>query len=136
MYYRRVFKAFTMDMARFETRNLYHHAFGTAIGHGPISNIVPTAIYDSDYVQSKWVFGTILRTTPAGVSGIDADNNLYAIDDRMMIENLKWYPYMHQLLISLKVTPLFATAPGGPTIPLLPVSRRCQYCWLAGPLRY
>ena len=102
MYYRRVFKAFTMDMARFETRNLYHHAFGTAIGHGPISNIVPTAIYDSDYVQSKWVFGTILRTTPAGVSGIDADNNLYAIDDRMMIENLKWYPYMHQLLISLK----------------------------------
>ena len=102
MYYRRVFKAFTMDMARFETRNLYHHGFGTTVGHGPISNIVPTAIYDSDFVQSKFVFATILRTTPAGVSGIDADNDLYKIDDRMMIENLKWYPYMHQLLISLK----------------------------------
>lgn len=101
LYYRRAFKAFTMDMARFETRNLYHHAFGSPVGHGPMQNIVPMSIYDSDFVQSKWAFAVTLRSTPAGITDIDADNSLYNIDDRMMADNLKWFPLMHQLLISL-----------------------------------
>lgn len=100
-YYRKSFKAFVMDMARFETRSMFHYAFGTPAGHGPVANIIPTAIYDSDFVQSKYAFTCMMRTTPAGITGFDADRDLYALDDRAIVDNVKYYPYMHQLLLSV-----------------------------------
>lgn len=100
-YYRKSFKCFTMDMARFETRGLFHFAMGQTVGNGPVSNIVPCSIYDSEYVQSKWAFACFMRTTPRGLSMIDADNNLYTLDDRIMTTALKYYPYVYHLLCSL-----------------------------------
>lgn len=100
-YYRKSFKAFTMDMARFETRALFHFGFGAVAGHGPVANVVPTAIYDSDFVQSKFAFCCFMRTTPAGLLTIDADNNLYELDNRAIATSVKFYPYMHQLLLSV-----------------------------------
>ena len=64
--YRKSFKAFTMNMARFETAP-YHEAIGKF--HGQTSNlasIVPTSIYDSDFVQSKWAFGCFLTSLALG----------------------------------------------------------------------
>lgn len=99
-YYRKSFKAFTMDMARFETRAIYHRTIGSNSGNGALANISALAMYDSEFVQSKYTFSCFVRTTPAGVLCIDADNDLRTLDDRCCETALKFYPYMHQLLIS------------------------------------
>lgn len=100
-YFRRIFKAFTMDTMRLETRVLYHYGFGFACGTGPVANLLPTSVYDSDFIQGKWGFCTFMRTTPNGLTKIDADNDMYAMDDRVMKDGCMWYPMMHRLLISL-----------------------------------
>ena len=99
-YFRRIFKAFTMDTMRLETRVLYHYGFGFACGTGPVANLLPTSVYDSDFIQSKWAFCSFMRTTPNGLSKIDSDNDMYSMDDRVMQDGCLWYPMMHQLLVS------------------------------------
>lgn len=101
-YYRKSFKAFTMDLMRLETRALYHWGYGNAIGHMAAAAIVPTSVYDSDFVQSKWVGACLLHSTPNGLTGIDADNCLYNLDDRLCETVLKYYPYMSHLLQNSK----------------------------------
>lgn len=100
--YRKSFKAFTMNMARYETRSVFHATFGNLYTFGPSAGVIPTAIFDSDFVQSKYTFACFLRSSPAGVYGVDADNDLYAIDDRIMYSSLKNYALVYQLLCSVK----------------------------------
>lgn len=101
-YFRKAFKAFTMDLMRLETRTLFHFGFGSPIGHGTAGMIVPTSIYDSDFIQKKWAFCCFMRTTPNGLMKIEADKSLYTMDDKCSETALKYYPYMHELLLSVK----------------------------------
>ncbi len=101
--YRKSFKAFTMNMARFETRNMFH---GTVGGHGHnvssnTASLIPTAIYDSDFVQKKWSFGCFLTSSPAGIDGVIADRDLYKIDDYNDQRVLRYFPLVFQMFANL-----------------------------------
>ena len=74
----RVAKSFTMSYARMETRSIFHNNFPTRS-----ANIVPRAIYESPFIQKKWAFSAVLTTSPDGVIGIGADNDLIALDRRV-----------------------------------------------------
>jgi hypothetical protein len=92
----RALKAFTMSYARAETRSVYHNNFPTRS-----ANIVPRAIYESPFVQERWGFSAMLRTSPAGTIGVDADNDLIALDRRVSASLLRNYGKMIRLLISI-----------------------------------
>lgn len=88
----RTLKAFVMGYARYETRSVYHMNFGNRS-----SNIVPRAIFDSPFVQEKHGFTCTLTSSPAGITGVDADNDLYALDKRSTVNLLKSYGKMIRL---------------------------------------
>ena len=96
MYFNRLlyksFKSFCMSYARFETRSVYHSLFGNRSG-----SVIPRALFDSDFVQQRYVFSSVLRTSPAGVIGIDATDDLYAIDRRITASHLATYGRMQRL---------------------------------------
>jgi hypothetical protein len=89
----RILKPFAMSYARIETRSTYHQNFGPRS-----SNIIPRAVFNSDFVQSKFVFSIILTTSPNGISGVDADNDLLKQNDRITIDALRWYGKLLTLL--------------------------------------
>ena len=89
----RILKPFAMSYARIETRSTYHQNFGPRS-----SNIIPRAIFNSDFVQSKFVFSIILTTSPNGIMGVDADNDLLNQNDRITIDALRWYGKLLTLL--------------------------------------
>jgi hypothetical protein len=89
----RIFKPFAMSYARIETRSTYHQNFGPRS-----SNIIPRAVFNSDFVQSKFVFSIILTTSPNGIAGVDADNDLPGQNDRITIDALRWYGKLLTLL--------------------------------------
>ena len=70
-------KPFGMSYARIETRSTYHQNLGPRA-----ANFTARAIFESEFVQKKFAFGAFLNVGPHGVIGVDADNNLYAINDR------------------------------------------------------
>ncbi len=100
MYFNRLlyksFKSFCMSYARFETRSVYHSLFGNRSG-----SIIPRALFDSDFVQSRYTFSSVLRTSPAGVIGVDATDDLYAIDRRITAGHLATYGRMQRLFAEL-----------------------------------
>ena len=100
-YYRKAFKAFTMDLMRLETRTLFHFGFGSPIGHGSAGMIVPTSAYDSDFIQEKWCCCCFMRTTPNGLMKIEAQKSLYDMDRKCSETALKYYPYMNHLLTAM-----------------------------------
>ena len=89
----RILKPFAMSYARIETRSTYHQNFGPRS-----SNIIPRAVFNSEFVQSKFVFSIILVTSPNGIMGIDADNNLLQQNDRITLDALRWYGKLLMLL--------------------------------------
>ncbi|MEM2110949.1 MAG: hypothetical protein QXX08_03615 [Candidatus Bathyarchaeia archaeon] len=89
----RMVKAFGMSYARIETRSAYHQNFGP---RG--ANFVARAIFDSHFVQNKWAFACFLKVMPSGIIGVDAGNNLYDLDKKILIENLKHYGKIMTLL--------------------------------------
>jgi hypothetical protein len=89
----RIFKPFAMSYARIETRSTYHQNFGPRS-----ANIIPRAIFNSDFVQGKFIFSIILTTSPNGIMGIDADNNLFKQNERITIDALRWYGKLLTLL--------------------------------------
>lgn len=89
----RILKPFAMSYARIETRSTYHQNFGPRS-----SNIIPRAIFNSDFVQSKFVFSIILTTSPNGIMGVDTDNDLLNQNDRITIDALRWYGKLLTLL--------------------------------------
>lgn len=42
--------------------------------------VVPTSVYDSDFIQSKWAFCCFMRTTPNGLMKVEACKSLYDMD--------------------------------------------------------
>src|SRR5208283_3852969 len=89
----RAIKPFAMSYARVETRSAYH------IGLGPrTANFIARAIFDSPWVQSKWTFACFLIASPVGFLGVDADNDLYALDKRLAYISMKTYGKLVTLL--------------------------------------
>jgi hypothetical protein len=101
MYFNRLlyksFKSFCMSYARFETRSVYHSLFGNRSG-----SIIPRALFDSPYLQQRYAFSSVLRTTPMGVIGVDATQDLYAIDRRITRSHLETYGRMQRLFAEIK----------------------------------
>lgn len=70
-------KPFAMSYARIESRSTYHQNLGPRA-----ANFVARAIFDSEFVQSKFAFASFLDVGPHGIVGVDSDNDLYALNDR------------------------------------------------------
>jgi hypothetical protein len=92
----RTLKAFTMSYARLETRSVYHKNFDSRS-----SNIVPRAIFESPFVQSKFAFTCFLVTSPAGVIDIDADHDLHRLNRRLTVNTLKSYGKLIRLFAEI-----------------------------------
>ena len=82
----RAVKPFGMSYARAETRSTYHMNMGPRA-----ANFVARAIFDSEFVQSKYGFAIFMIMSPGGVVTIDADNDLYALNDRVTVGGMKYY---------------------------------------------
>lgn len=89
----RAVKPFGMSYARIETRSTYHWNMGP---RG--ANFTARAIFESEFVQSKFAFAAFLNMSPSGVVGVVADNNLYALNDKMTVDGLKYYGKIMTLL--------------------------------------
>ena len=89
----RILKPFGMSYARIETRSTYHHNLGP---RG--ANFIARAVFDSPFVQEKFIASVILQVSPAGITGIDADMDIYRQNDRLTIESLNHYGRLVRLL--------------------------------------
>ena len=92
----RTLKSFTMSYARYETRSIYHMNFGSRS-----SNVVPRAIFESPFVQGKHAFTCFLVTSPAGVTNVDADNDLHQLNRRLTANTLKGYGKLMRLFAEI-----------------------------------
>lgn len=89
----RAVKPFGMSYARCETRSTYHMNLGPRA-----ANFVARSIFDSDFVQSKYGFSVFMIMSPVGVVSVDADNDLYALSERVVVGGLKYYGKIINLL--------------------------------------
>lgn len=89
----RLLKPFGMSYVRLETRSAYHFGFGPRTGQ-----MIARAVFDSDFIQQRYVGSVVLNTVSEGVASVDADNDLYALDARMAKEILWNYGPMLRLL--------------------------------------
>ncbi|WCK52578.1 hypothetical protein PP175_14150 [Aneurinibacillus sp. Ricciae_BoGa-3] len=89
----RAVKPFGMSYARIETRSTYHQNLGP---RG--ANFTARAIFESPFVQSKFVGAVFLNMSPSGVISVEADNDLYKINDTITLDGLRYYGKMFQLL--------------------------------------
>jgi hypothetical protein len=92
----RIIKPFAMSYARMETRSTYHQNFGPRS-----SNIIPRAVFSSDFVQSKFVFSIILVVSPNGINEISAENDLFKQSDYITVDTLRWYGKLLALLTEI-----------------------------------
>ena len=79
-------KPFGMSYARIETRSTYHQNLGP---RG--ANFVARALFDSDFVQKKFAFAAFLDVAPNGIVGVDVDNDLYRLNDKVTLIGCKQY---------------------------------------------
>jgi hypothetical protein len=89
----RAVKPFGMSYARVETRSTYHMNLGPRA-----ANFVARSIFESEFVQSKFGFAAFLIMSPTGVVTVDADNDLYALNERVTVGGLKYYGKIISLL--------------------------------------
>eukprot|EP00903_Cladosiphon_okamuranus_P003390 g3388.t1 len=99
----RLVKPFGMSYVRLETRSAYHFGFGPRTGQ-----MIAKAVFESDFIQQKYVASVVLNTVSEGVASVEADNDLYALDDRMTRELLWNYGPLLRLLGAIdEVIPVF-----------------------------
>jgi hypothetical protein len=110
-----------MAYARLETRGLYH-SFPTRSG-----NFLPKIIFDSPFVQRRYAFTCLLRSSPAGITGIDADRDIYAIDKRITVDHLRDYGRMQELFA--EIDECIAVVDGGRWMYYIPTAGMC-FCEL------
>jgi hypothetical protein len=82
----RVLKAFVMSYARYEVRSLFHSNFGSRS-----ANFIQRSIFNSDFVQKRFVLGCFLRMTPAGITGVDADKDLDRLGRKISVDLMRDY---------------------------------------------
>ncbi|GEO27685.1 hypothetical protein AAC03nite_34700 [Alicyclobacillus acidoterrestris] len=89
----RAVKPFGMSYARIETRSTYHQNLGPRA-----ANFTARAIFESPFVQSKFVGAVFMNMSPSGVVSIEADNDLYKINDTVTLDGLRYYGKVFHLL--------------------------------------
>jgi len=89
----RLLKPFGMAYTRVETRSAYHFGYGPRTGQ-----LVARAVFDSDFVQDRYVATVVLNTSPEGVVDVDADNDLLALDRRVAIDVFRNYAALVRLM--------------------------------------
>jgi hypothetical protein len=82
----RAVKPFGMSYARIETRSTYHQNMGPRA-----ANFIARAIFDSPFVQGKYAFSCFLTMSPNGIMGVDADRDLYALNERVTYTGCSLY---------------------------------------------
>jgi len=103
----RIIKPFGMSYARIETRSTYHHNLGP---RG--ANFVARAIFESELVQKKFAFATIMKIFPVGVTGVESDNDMLALNDRITVESLLEYGKVVTLLGKIPECIVILDCPG------------------------
>jgi hypothetical protein len=88
----RAVKPFGMSYARLETRSTYHQNLGPRA-----ANFIARAIFDSPFVQDKFAFSCFLTVAPHGILGVDADSDLYRLNDRITEVSCRHYGKMMTL---------------------------------------
>ena len=88
----RAVKPFGMSYARIETRSTYHQNLGPRA-----ANFIARAIFDSPFVQNKFAFSCFLTVAPHGILGVDADNDLYSLNERITEVGCRYYGKMMTL---------------------------------------
>lgn len=92
----RVLKPFAMSYARLETRGVYHFNFGPRS-----SNFVQRAIFNSPFVKQRYTFTCFLMVSPAGVVGVNADNDIDKLDRRYVVMTLKSFGKLVRLFAEI-----------------------------------
>jgi len=95
----RLYKPFGMAYVRLETRSAYHFGFGPRTGQ-----LVARAVFDSDFVQQRYVASIVLATSPEGVVDVDADNDLLTLDRRVATDLFRNYAVLIRLMSEVKDT--------------------------------
>jgi len=103
----RLFKPFAMSYATIETRSSYHQSMGPRA-----ANLLPRMIYESDFIQDKFMCSCMLQVGPAGIMGVDASENLVAQDREFTRLNLEWYGKIITLLSAINSVILIIDYPG------------------------
>jgi hypothetical protein len=99
----RLHKPFGMAYTRLETRSAYHFGYGPRTGQ-----LVSRAVFDSDFVQQRYVSTVVLNTSPEGVIDVDADNDLQRLDRRVATDIFRNYAVLIRLMSEVKdVTVIF-----------------------------
>jgi hypothetical protein len=93
----RAMKPFSMSYARYETRSIHHMGFGVRSG-----NLIPRLIYESPFVQEKFTFGIFMSTSPQGIVGIEAGNDLWPIDRKNQLLAFKSYGKIRELYAEIE----------------------------------
>lgn len=105
----RAIKPFAMSYARMETRGVAHINFGPRS-----SNIISRVIFNSQFVQKKFTFGCFLLTSPAGIIGVDAGNDLDRLDRKLMMIAFKSYGKIRELYSEIDECIVVLDATGEP----------------------
>ena len=103
----RLFKPFAMSYATIETRSAYHQSMGPRA-----ANLLPRMIYESPFVQSRFVCSVIMKVSPFGVIGVDANNDLVEQNEYFTRLNLDWYGRIITLLSKIKEAIVIIDYPG------------------------
>ncbi len=103
----RIFKPFAMSYARIETRSAYHQSMGPRA-----ANLLPRLIFNSDFVQQKFIASFIVEVAPTGMIGVSGTNDIYAQDRDLTVKNLNWYGKVLMLLEKIKDTVMVIDYPG------------------------
>jgi len=85
----RITKPFGMSYARMETRSIFHMEMGPRTG-----NLIGRAVADSEFVRSKLAFSAVMTSSPDGLTGVDADNDLDLLGARTTVGMLRSYGKM------------------------------------------
>ncbi len=103
----RLFKPFAMSYATIETRSSYHQSMGPRA-----ANLIARVIYESPFVQEKFVCSVMMQVAPSGIMGVDANNDLVEQDRVFTGLNLTWYGKVVTLLSRIKEAILIIDYPG------------------------
>jgi len=99
----RLHKPFGMSYARLETRSAWHFGYGPRTGQ-----MVGRAIFDSDFMQSKHVGTVVLNTNSEGAVGVEGDNDLDELNQRLTKDILFNYGALMRLMGEIKACiPIF-----------------------------
>ena len=102
----RLFKSFVMNFGRVETRCSFH-----MMSSSWNNSIISQAIYDSEFVQKRWTFACIMNSSPAGIRGIYASNDLYECEKETEVHLMKDYTFVRLMFKDLD--PWIAVWDGG-----------------------